>query len=185
MSTWLLQGWIHCLAQRKKRERRRQRSGVSSYFPFYHSSTCYKTNIFFKVSCWPPLLALYICLRWSQDEKNNHSNIIQQVSKVSLGKLPRSRSEELCFGWLKKNEFALMISTEPKSIAAGVQTLYKIIIDSHRVIVSTYHMIGPCTSGIILTCNYISFLVKCWILDILCTHKECKLWFCLCITESS
>lgn len=53
-----------------------------------------------------------------------------------------------------------MSSTEPKSIAAGVQNLYKIIIDSHCVIVSSNHETGPSASGIMLTCNYINFLVK-------------------------
>lgn len=200
MSTWLLQGRISCLADEEKREWtfERQRLIVPRYFFLFIIHQHVTRLLFFSrfvqwhppslvilQSRWPHLLALYMCPRLSQDKFTNHSDIIQQVSKASLGKLPRYRSEELCFGWLKKQELVSMSSTEPKSIAAGVLNLYKIIIDSHCVIISSNHETGPSASGIMLTCNYINFLVKCWILEILFIHKECRPWFCLCITDSS
>lgn len=78
-----------------------------------------------------------------------------------------------------------MFSTEPKWMAAGVQTLSNMIIDFHHVIISSNHMIGLSTLGIILEGNYINFLVECRILESLFIHKICELGFCLCIAEAS
>lgn len=182
-------GWIHYFAHGKMRDRGQLcqaiiRQHVTRLVFFSRFVQCHLSSLVILPPCWPPLLALYIGLRWAQDQKNNHISIIQQVSKASLGKLPRSRCEGLCFGWLKKHELVLMFSTKPKSTAAGVQTLRKIIVDSHYVVVSANHKTSPCNSGIIFTCNYINFLVKCWIVEVLFTHKECKLWFCLWIRVS-
>lgn len=97
----------------------------------------------------------------------------------------KKRSERFSFGRLKKHEFVLMQSTEPKWMVAGVQTLSKMIIDFHHVIIPSNHMIGLSTLGIILKGNYINFLVKCRVLESLFTRKICELELCLCIAEAS
>lgn len=106
----------------KERGKISDREVICAKFFFNYIIHQHIKRLLFHFSICSPVCALYMCPRLSKDKFTHHSNIIQQVSKARLGKIPRKRSEELCFGWVKKQVLVWIFSAEPKSVAAGVQT---------------------------------------------------------------